>query len=205
MITIRCTRSRGPRGFSCLHDFRRGPVNVAVITLERLSHTFEFWNSKMKLKFGLIWLFVLTAIVAIASSLSVNRQKAYAKHQETLALELSKLEGTWQESFLGSEHDPTRSFTFTDPRIELLRPGVLRYTYPKGGAYPKGGVFYAIYKWSGANIIFHRADWWCQCPKDFDDMWPDVSWDAPPEFLEYLYSAKTRVHRYELRRVKVVP
>ena len=32
MITIRCTRSRGPRGFFCLHVFRRGPVNVAVIT-----------------------------------------------------------------------------------------------------------------------------------------------------------------------------
>ena len=34
MITILCTRSRGPRGFFCLHDFRRGPVNVAVILLE---------------------------------------------------------------------------------------------------------------------------------------------------------------------------
>ncbi|QEG22710.1 hypothetical protein MFFC18_25930 [Mariniblastus fucicola] len=31
MITIRCTRSRGPRGFFCLQVFRRGPVNVAVI------------------------------------------------------------------------------------------------------------------------------------------------------------------------------
>ena len=32
-ITIRCTLSRGPRGFFCLHDVRRGPVNVAVIGL----------------------------------------------------------------------------------------------------------------------------------------------------------------------------
>ena len=32
-ITIRCTRSRGPRGFFCLQDFRRGPVNVDVIPL----------------------------------------------------------------------------------------------------------------------------------------------------------------------------
>ena len=31
VITISCTRSRGPRGFSCLQDFRRGPVNVDVI------------------------------------------------------------------------------------------------------------------------------------------------------------------------------
>ena len=34
-ITIRCTRSRGPRGFFCLQDFRRGPVIVAVISLSR--------------------------------------------------------------------------------------------------------------------------------------------------------------------------
>ena len=33
VITIRCTRSRGPRGFLYLHDVRRGPVNVAVIGL----------------------------------------------------------------------------------------------------------------------------------------------------------------------------
>ena len=32
VITIRCTRSRGPRGFGN-SDFRRGPVNVAVIPL----------------------------------------------------------------------------------------------------------------------------------------------------------------------------
>ena len=34
MITIRCTRSRGPRGFFCLQDVCRGPVNVAVIQLD---------------------------------------------------------------------------------------------------------------------------------------------------------------------------
>ena len=33
-ITIRCTRSRGPRGFFCLQVVRRGPVIVAVIPLE---------------------------------------------------------------------------------------------------------------------------------------------------------------------------
>ena len=35
-ITIRCTRSRGPRGFFCLQVDRRGPVIVAVITLKEL-------------------------------------------------------------------------------------------------------------------------------------------------------------------------
>ena len=34
-IIIRCTRSRGPRGFFCLQVFRRGPVNVAVIHLSK--------------------------------------------------------------------------------------------------------------------------------------------------------------------------
>ena len=33
VITIRCTRSRGPRGFFCLRGVCRGPVNVAVIPL----------------------------------------------------------------------------------------------------------------------------------------------------------------------------
>ena len=36
VITIRCTRSRGPRGFFCLQDVRRGPVNVDVIRLSLL-------------------------------------------------------------------------------------------------------------------------------------------------------------------------
>jgi len=37
-IIIRCARSRGPRGFFCLHDFCRGPVNPDVIRLESCSH-----------------------------------------------------------------------------------------------------------------------------------------------------------------------
>ena len=54
-ITIRCTRSRGPRDFFCLQDIRRGPVNVAVIlpmeldtqimTLEEIG--FEFRDRKV--------------------------------------------------------------------------------------------------------------------------------------------------------------
>ena len=43
MIIIRCTRSRGPRGFFCLQDVRRGPVNVAVITL----HLIYFRHTKI--------------------------------------------------------------------------------------------------------------------------------------------------------------
>ena len=40
MITIRCTRSRGPRGFFCLQVDRRGPVIVDVIRLELIGMAF---------------------------------------------------------------------------------------------------------------------------------------------------------------------
>ena len=36
VITIRCTRSRGPRGLFCLQDVCRGPVNVDVIMANQL-------------------------------------------------------------------------------------------------------------------------------------------------------------------------
>ena len=150
----------------------------------------------MKLKFPLISLFVFTAIIAMASSLYVKRQKASANHRETLELELAKLDGTWQPTYLIYGHEPTLSFTFRDPEIELLRPGVIRFTSPTGD------VGYGMYKWSGTNLVFHRTGYGYQCPKDFDDMWPDVSRDAPPNSM-HLYSAKTRVHQFELKRVKV--
>ena len=35
-ITIRCTRSRGPRGFFCLQVDRRGPVIADVMRLKRM-------------------------------------------------------------------------------------------------------------------------------------------------------------------------
>ena len=34
---MRCTRRRGPRGFFCLHDVCRGPVNVAVIQTQYMT------------------------------------------------------------------------------------------------------------------------------------------------------------------------
>ena len=150
----------------------------------------------MKLKFPLISLFVFTAIIAMASSLYVKRQKASANHRETLELELAKLEGTWQPTYLKYGHDPTLSFTFRDPGTELLRPGVVRFTSPTGD------VGYGIYKWSGTNRVFHRTGYGYQCPKNFDDMWPEVSPDAPLSAL-HLYNAKKRVDRSELKRVKV--
>ena len=45
VITIRCTRSRGPRGFFCLQDVRRGPVNVDVIQLQNADAKVVAFNS----------------------------------------------------------------------------------------------------------------------------------------------------------------
>ena len=78
----------------------------------------------------------------------------------------------------------------------MLRPGVVRFTSPVGD------VGYGIYKWSGTTLVLHRTGYGYQCPKGFDDMWPEVSPDAPLKTL-HLYSAKTRVDRLELKRVKV--
>ena len=58
-ITIRCTRSRGPRGSFCLHDVRRGPVNVAVMP-----------PRNMKARFSLKSLALLVASWPIAFVLS---------------------------------------------------------------------------------------------------------------------------------------
>ena len=46
---MRCTRSRGPRGFFCLQDIRRGPVNVDVMSLNRM----QFIGNLLAVLFGL--------------------------------------------------------------------------------------------------------------------------------------------------------
>ena len=42
---MRCTRSRGPRGFFCLHVFRRGPVNAAVMPPQTCQRKFDITNN----------------------------------------------------------------------------------------------------------------------------------------------------------------
>ena len=73
VITIRCTRSRGPRGFFCLQVFRRGPVNVAVIPLfENLSLDLNPYSSptghlspdaNRESGFVVVWLWLSTCVV----------------------------------------------------------------------------------------------------------------------------------------------
>ena len=144
----------------------------------------------MKLRFGLISLFVLTAIIAVTSSWHVSRQKIREA-------ELSKFEGKWQEVESSDGVERSRIYTFTHPGRELLRPGVFKYTEPTGE------VSYGIYEWYGKQLLIHRTDSWYECPKGFDDMLPEVSWDAPPDALYDLHDAKrTRVHRRILRRIQ---
>ena len=143
----------------------------------------------MKLRFGLISLFVLTAIIAFASSWHVTRQI-------TRQLELAQFEGKWQEVDENGKLSKSSRTIFRDPGYELVQPGVFRYTNPIGR------VSYAIYKWEGKHLVIHWTEYWCACPKDFDDMLPEVSWAAPPEVLNKFYLAKTRVHRKVVRRVE---
>ena len=51
---MRCTRSRGPRGLFCLHVFRRGPVNAAVIRL----------GDQNTMRFSIATMLLLTLLVA---------------------------------------------------------------------------------------------------------------------------------------------
>ena len=60
MITIRCTRSRGPRGSFCLQVDRRGPVIVAVIPL------------KLMAKFSVKTLLIMVSLIAVAMTVVVN-------------------------------------------------------------------------------------------------------------------------------------
>jgi len=143
----------------------------------------------MKFRFGLISLFVLTAIIAIASSWYVTRQI-------TRELELAHFEGKWQEVDVNGQLSKSSSSIFDDPRFELLRPGLFKWTDPAVG------VSYAIYKWEGKHLVLHWTDCWYECPKDFDDMWPEVSWGAPEEALNKLHLSPTRVHRRVVRRVE---
>jgi len=143
----------------------------------------------MKLRFGLISLFVLTAIIAFASSWHVTRQKVRE-------LELAQFEGKWQEVDENGKLSKSSSLLFDDAGYEFVRPGVFKWTSPAGE------VSYAIYKWDCKHLVIHWTEAWYECPKDFDDMRPEVSWGAPPEALEDLYdSKKTRVHRRVVRRV----
>ena len=64
MITIRCTRSRGPRGFFCLHDVRRGPVNVDVIMLRQSLNEMQDNPTNAEKQWHV---FTAVAFVAIAS------------------------------------------------------------------------------------------------------------------------------------------
>jgi len=137
----------------------------------------------------LISLFVLTAIIAIASSWYVTRQI-------TRELELAQFEGKWQEVDENGKLSKSSRAIFDDPELELLRPGLFKWTNPVGE------VSYVIYKWEGKHLVIHWADCWYECPKDFDDMWPEVSWDAPLEDVNNLHLAKTLVHRRVVKRVE---
>ena len=143
----------------------------------------------MKIKFTLIWLFVLTAIVAFSTSW-------YVKRQDRFKFEMSRFEGTWQVIRLNGEDCESEPFEFTLPNYRiLLRPSLFEFTRKKGAADQ-----YALYKWDGDLLICHQSRAGYECPRDFDDMWPDVRWDAPASAFQ-LEPKERRVDIKIIRRV----
>lgn len=141
--------------------------------------------SAMKFRFHLIWLFVLTAVVAIATSF-------YTRRQSQLDAELRSLEGTWDAVFLEGFDYFNTSFDFANPRFKLLRPGLFEVELLTGE------VVYGVYERDGNLLYYNQSDPWCACPKDIDDLRPAVSWNAPPSAV-HLYTEDQRVTRYLFR------
>jgi len=139
----------------------------------------------MKLKFQLVSLFILTALVAFASSFFTERQKE-------LDLELSNLSGTWKAVDVEGFDYTTASYNFKDSHFKLLRPGLIEVELPTKD------LTYAVYEKDGNLLYYTEAHPSCVCPKDIDDLLPEVKWGAPKS-EEYLYSAERRVTRVLLR------
>ncbi len=105
-ITIRCTRSRGPRGFFCLHDHRRGPVNVAV------PHDFLSFFRCVKARRGSTWkchrsrhsrtlasVAFLCALGTLYVAMRLHRERSSTRvkpRNSTRCLALGREKGDWQ-------------------------------------------------------------------------------------------------------------
>jgi len=139
----------------------------------------------MKFRFHLIWLFVLTAIVALATSY-------YTRRQSALEEELLNLEGTWDSVAVEGFDQSNASFNFKDSRFKLLRPGVFEVKLLNDD------IVYGVYVRDRNLLYYNESHPWCGCPTGIDDLQPTVSFDAPSN-SDHLYTADRRVTRYLLR------
>ena len=110
-ITIRCTRSRGPRGFFCLQAFRRGPVIVDVITL----------NQSMRFRLSTMLLSLSLAIVLLAWALDEWRDRTSHHNEYVVASEIARFNG--YNDLYGAMGNSKGS-----PAFERMRPTLLLNT-----------------------------------------------------------------------------
>ena len=104
VITIRCTRSRGPRGFFCLQDVCRGPVNVDVIQTYYRASTHQgvfsdgtimskLLGKRWNLRFSILNLLLLMVAASVVIFATV-REIHYEKTRTQLENRISDLEST---------------------------------------------------------------------------------------------------------------
>jgi len=92
VITIPCTRSRGPRGFFCLQVDRRGPVIVDVITLKKM-------QKRRFRHFSIGFLLMLTAVVCIGVVVAISPHE----HACRIAELIDDAKPAWEQEYLNDE------------------------------------------------------------------------------------------------------
>ena len=144
-ITIRCTRSRGPRGFFCLQVFRRGPVNVAVIRPNPLLNSLIWQNmNEQQLELSLIKHEVENAIIPQRYSDGYVNATEMCKAAGKSFADYNRLIGTkdFMNALSGSVGIPT---------------DLLAITINTGGNYSRG-------TWVHPQVAIHLAQW---CSPEF--------------------------------------
>ena len=140
---------------------------------------------RLKPRFRLIWLFVLTAAVAFVTAF-------YARRQSALDAEIKSLEGVWESLAVNGVDCTEFNINFEDSQFKLIRPGLFEIELANKN------VVYGIYKKDG-NLLYYNVSYeWCACPSDIDDLLPAISWNAPMSEA-HLYTADQRVTRFLLR------
>lgn len=133
-------------------------------------------------RYGLLWLFVLTTIVALIAGV-------YSRRKSALDLEMMTIAGTWDSANAEGFDVPSDSFNFEDSRFRIVSPGLLEVKLANKD------VVYGAYRRDGNLLYYTESLVGFSAPENADDDWPAVEVDAPLP----LYSADKRVSRYLLR------
>ena len=106
---MRCTRSRGPRGFFCLQVVRRGPVNAAVIPLRQIPFVQLEIQMKNKTKHVTITLSIAMLCLLVGFTIG-QRSKIGNSHARVTSGDELLLVGKWEMKIVGDEEPWTIEF-----------------------------------------------------------------------------------------------